>query len=280
MFSLQHMQRQFTTGRFDLLLKSVLHNGMQLPQSLADHLQSHPVCATSLALKRSLEVTYGRPNATTGKMVDFLLQAQEADGSFGFTPLPTGCGLAALHSVLNMAPLGSLPASRPQTVNQAYESAKSAMLTMLNDEAKHGLTCCNPDQTPLLTQSDALDWAYVLLLLSDDPQLASHPAADQLHRWFYQHQRQLPQATVQIWQRTCWSPAPESSLPHTFGDIAAGGYEQTQSIGIADTNNHGRNTPQPSRPSDRPGHGRFHQSPRSHIRRSPRPARHEQSSNV
>ncbi|MAX24450.1 MAG: hypothetical protein CMJ19_08090 [Phycisphaeraceae bacterium] len=257
---------------------------MQLPQTLADHLQSHPVCATSLALKRSLEVTYGRPDATTGKMVDFLLQAQEADGSFGFAPLPTACGLAALHSVLNMAPLGSLPAIRPQTLNRAYESAKSAILTMLNDEAKHGLVCCCPEQTPLLTQSDALDWAYVLLLLSDDPQLANHPAADQLHHWFYQHQRQLPQATMQIWQRTCWSPAPApgSSLGSARSNRSLrnlqtqGGSDGATDWDFAATTNHGRDVRQPSG-STKPSHGRFHQSPRSNLRRSPRPVRHEQS---
>ncbi|MFG0248672.1 MAG: hypothetical protein ACF8OB_07275, partial [Phycisphaeraceae bacterium JB051] len=45
---------------------------------------------------------------------------------------------------------------------------------------------------------------------------------------------------------------------------------------ITATGNHGRDVRQPSR-SSKPSHGRFHQSPRGNLRRSPRPVRHEQS---
>jgi hypothetical protein len=234
---------------------------MELPQELTAHLQSHPVCATALALKRAVEVTYGRPDATTSKMVEFLLQAQEADGSFGFAPLPTACALAALHSIQHLAPMGSLPANRPQTIHQAYADAQSAMLTLLNDEAKHGMISCPPQQTQLLIQSEALDWAFVLLLLSDDPQMANQPAVEQWHHWFNQYQHQLPPSIVRIWQRTCWAPAANS---------------QPRYDNITAQSSHGRETRQPSRPAG-PTHGRFHQSPRSHIRRSARPVRHEQS---
>jgi hypothetical protein len=210
MFSLQHMQRQFTAGRFDLLLKSVTHNGLQLPGELEEHLHLHPVCATALALRRALEVSYGRPDAQTGRMVAFLLEAQEADGSFGFAPLPTACGLVALGSILQDAPNGSLPAIRPQALAQAHAAASGALHAMITQQVADGLPRMRPDQAPLLMVSDAMDWAFVLLLLSEDTTWEHQQATEPLHRWFARHQQQLPIAITQLWRRTCWTSAPGS----------------------------------------------------------------------
>lgn len=249
MFSLQHMQRQFTAGRFDQLLKSVMHNGLELPGELAEHLLAHPVCSTALALKRAMEVTYGTPDTTTGKMVEFLLNAQEADGSFGFAPLPTACGLAALRSVMDQAPQGSLPVIRPQALAKAHDAASRAMQAMITEEAQHGLTQTSPRHTPLLTQSDAMDWAFVLMLLSDDLMLHTAPDTERLHRWFAANERQLPESITRIWHRACWTPS------------AAG---QTMSS---------TGTSQTTQTTSQSTHGRFHSSPRSNLRRSAK-ARH------
>lgn len=258
MFSLQHMQRQFTAGRFDLLLKSVMHNGLELPRELADHLLEHPVCSTALALRRAMEVSYSTPDTTTGRMVEFLLNAQEVDGSLGFAPLPTACGLAALHSVIQQAPQGSLPVIRPQALTQAHDAASGAMLAMITEESQHGLVLSSPSQTPLLTQSDAMDWAFVLLLLSDNPLLHFAPDTDRLHRWFAANERQLPQPIARIWHRTGWFPTP---APGSVSERASG-----------------ITMDQPMPPRDiapdaavthhkMSSHGRFHQSPHSNLRR-------------
>jgi len=269
MFSLSQMQRQFTTGRFDLLLKSIMHNGLQLPNELAEHLLEHPVCSTALALKRAMEVTYGTPDATTGKMVAFLLETQEADGSFGFAPLPTACGLAALHCVIQQAPQGSLPAVRPQALAKAHDDAACAMLAMIDNEAQHGLTCSAPAQTPLLTESQAIDWAFVLLLLSDDPMLHAAPSTQKLHHWFAANLRQLPDHTARIWNRICWTPPGSVHTPgHARGNTSENIPTRTSGSGLGRDIQTNDTSPTPKQPS----HGRFHQSPRSNLRRSGSPA--------
>lgn len=225
MFSLQHMQRQFATGRFDLLLKSVVHNGMDLPPELQDHLQSHPVCCTALAVKRALEISYGRPDAKTAKMVDFLLDAQEENGSFGFMPLPTACVYAAISQIIKVAPEGSLPILKPQALYRVQAKTQKALKQMIKDQATHGLAQSSPGNMPLLDQSESSDWAFILMLLSDDLTWQDHAPTEQLHQWFAVNQSQLPQETIKIWRRSCWQSTP---APGNFPGSSHGGSPRHQ----------------------------------------------------
>ena len=212
MFSLQYMHRQFTSRRFDQLLKSVMHNGMQLPAELQNHLLNHPVCSVALSLRRTLELSYGPPDSQTRQMVEFLLQTQEDNGSFGFAPLPTACGLAALTQILQNAPQGSPPAQRPQALHQAQTRARTALDEMIQDQATHGLPQTSLQDTPLLTESDAMDWAFILQLLSDDITWEENPAIEKLHHWFHANTNQLPTQILKLWHRACWTPTPTGSF--------------------------------------------------------------------
>ena len=214
MFSLQHMHRQFTSRRFDQLLKSVIHNGMQLPSELQNHLLNHPVCSVALGLRRTMELSYGPPNSQTKQMIEFLLQAQEDNGSFGFAPLPTACALAALTKILKNAPQGSPLAQRPQALHQAQTHARTALDEMVHDQTTHGLPQTSLHDTPLLTESDAMDWAFILQLLSDDTTWEGHSAIEKLHHWFHANTNQLPTQILRLWHRTCWTP----THPRKLGD--------------------------------------------------------------
>lgn len=255
MINFQHMQRQFTAGRYDQLLKSILDNGLQLPNELAAHLQDHPVCVTALALKRALEVSYGCSDTLIGPMVDFLLQAQEADGSLGFAPLPTACAMIALRAVLDQAPQGSRPVTRPQAIARAHDAARKALEGMLAEEAVNGLATAAPGQLPLLAGSQALDWAFVLQLIWDDTTWHNHQPACQLHRWFARYQQQLPADVARLWRRAGYT-AP----------IAAP--DRVQSVPEStDYRSMGANVSK-SYPG-RAAHGRFRQSPRGSLRGKP-----------
>ncbi len=99
MLSVNLIERFFQGRRFEQLLDNLASNGMDVPLPLHIRLAQVNAAPVALGLRRVLELTYG-PTSLSRQMTDYLLGAQEVDGSYGRDSLATAAAVAALGKLL------------------------------------------------------------------------------------------------------------------------------------------------------------------------------------
>lgn len=190
MLSVNHIQKHFETGRLEALMDAVADNGLELPLPLRIRLTQVPATSVAMGLRRLVELTYG-PTTLSRSMTRYLLEAQEADGSFAHDPLAT----AAAVSALTKLQFEHRNAGEPE-VALARERGLAALAAM---QAEDGLFngAHGADRTE---QDRALGAAFVLFLLAGDDEFRRTVRFADALTWFESRADSLDEDTNRLWR--------------------------------------------------------------------------------
>ena len=194
MLNLDLMERLYNAKAFDRLLHAVVNNGLETPLPLRVRLSNAPAGAVAIALRRAVQLDYGRSDLTD-RMARFLLAAQADDGSFDSDPLITAAAAAAWGRLL-----ADRHADPDPHVAHAREAALVALAAMQDDD---GLFQAAADRTE---QDRALTAAFVLFLLAGDDTFRQTVRIADLCRWFEQRHDRLDRDTERLWRMSRKAP--------------------------------------------------------------------------
>lgn len=187
MLSLNLLEKLFDAQRFDRLLEGVVENGLPLPLPLRARLAASPVACAALGLRRLVELTY-RPTTLSNTMTRYLLEAQDADGSYAGDPLATAAAVAALAAVRQDHQVDDL------ALLDAQERALAALSALQDDD---GLFRFVDDRSE---DQRALAGAFVLWLLGTHDAFRATVRLADLLNWFEDREADLPDAVHELWR--------------------------------------------------------------------------------
>lgn len=188
MLNVNLIERLFHQGRHERLLEGVLANGQPASLPLKVRLADQPAACVSLGLRRLFELTYS-PTSGSLDMLDWLLDQQRDDGSFGRDPLTTACAAAAFVEAAHVG----LDEAR---VADALDRALEALAGM---QAGDGLFISDADRS---VEDRARVTAFISHLLTQHERFRMTVRFADLMNWFDDHAGQLDDAARDLWLMT------------------------------------------------------------------------------
>jgi len=192
MLNVNRIERWFRAGQFGQILDALVRNGAMLPLALRVRLSAHPEAAAAMALRRVVELAWGRAPIAE-EMAGWLLARQCEDGSWAGDPATTAAVVSAFAQVQ----------ARPET------QANPALDVRLGNARFRGLTALAQMQV-----EDGLFWfdedthdaqrglvaAFVLSELADDDEFRQLVRWADLLDWFEGRDHRLDGPTADLYR--------------------------------------------------------------------------------
>ncbi len=231
MLSVYHIEKLFRAGHFEPLLRGVCPIGMELSLPLRVRISQHPAAVTALALRRVLELTYGRTDLSHD-MLHALLAMQSDDGSFENDPLSTAAAAEVLQRVLDehaRVPSRATKDTAGKTsggevdgtteeiarITNAIDRAWQALETM---QAADGLYHFTDDRSD---HDRALTAAFIVLLTSQSSMCRHRVGLHAIANWFADHDESLNRETQDVWRLAMVEQANEPPRERKSKQVAA-----------------------------------------------------------
>lgn len=223
MLSVYHIEKLFRAGHFESLLRGVCPIGMDMSLPLRVRISQHPAAVTALALRRVLELTYGRTDLSMA-MVDALLAMQEpsglhagplagsSEGSFENDPLSTAAAAEAMQRVLSEQGEAGDPDGR---IADALDHTWQALEAMQDDDGLFRFADDRSDQDRAMTA------AFIAMLIGQSKTGRDRVCLHAIENWFEEHDDSLDTATAEVWRLAMVEQSALKSLPKRSNQMAA-----------------------------------------------------------